>query len=70
MYCFYRIISDKQIPIACIQFAEQKGSLLKEQGLVPNYMSHLVNLFDFGLVVPSILKEGMNALLGLDWKSS
>ena len=61
-----RVIADKQVPVSCIKFAREKGALLREKGLVPNYMSHLVNLFDLGLVGPSILKEGMNAVSGLE----
>lgn len=60
--CVYRIIADKQVPMACIKFARQRGALLREKGLVPNYMSHLVNLFDLGLVAPSILKEAVSGL--------
>ena len=54
-----RIIADKQVPLACLEFASKKAEVLREKGLVPNLMSHLVNLYDFGLVAPSILKEAM-----------
>ncbi len=60
------MIADKQIPVACLQFGQQKRELLQEKGLVPNYMSHMVNLFDFGLLPPAVLKRGMRMVLGLE----
>lgn len=65
-----RIIADKQIPLACIKFAEQRGQLLREKGLVPNFLSHMINLFDFGLVSPSTLREGMEAVMGVEKMAS
>lgn len=35
------------------------GQLLREKGLVPNLLSHLVNLYDFGLIAPAVLSESM-----------
>ena len=60
------MIADKQIPVACLRFAQQKRQLLHERGLVPNFMSHMVNLFDFGLLPPAVLKKGMQVILGLE----
>lgn len=57
------MIADKQIPQACLDFALKNGQLLRDSGLVPNLMSHLVNLFDFGLIAPSILKLTMEMVL-------
>ena len=60
------MIADKQIPVACLQFAQQKRELLHKRGLVPNYMSHMVNLFDFGMLPPAVLKKGMRVVMGLE----
>lgn len=62
----YRVIADKQIPVACLMFGQQKRELLHEKGLVPNFMSHMVNLFEFGLLTPAVLKKGMQVVLGLE----
>ena len=60
------MIADKQIPVACLKFGQQKRELLQEKGLVPNFMSHMVNLFEFGLLTPAVLKKGMKVVLGLE----
>lgn len=61
-----RIIAEKQMPLACIKFAKEKGKQMVQDGLVPNFMAHLVNLFDLGLITPTNLKESMGLVRSLE----
>lgn len=61
-----RIIAEKQVSLACLKFAQDLGVHLLERGLVSNFMAHLVNLFEFGFISPSILKESMNIVFELE----
>lgn len=63
MLLSHRIVADKQIPHACLDFACTNGQLLREGGMVPNLLSHLVNLYDFGLITPAMLTECMRLVL-------
>src|SRR6218665_531850 len=48
-------ISDCQIPNACSTFVEEYGAEVIHRNLRRNFLLHLVNLSDFGLLRPSVM---------------
>ncbi|XP_053383076.1 polycomb protein suz12-B-like [Mercenaria mercenaria] len=60
LHCMkYAYIADCQMPQASQSFVEEHGCELIEKGIVKNYLIHLVNMFDFGLVTPDIVQRTM-----------
>ncbi|XP_066993740.2 polycomb protein suz12-B [Anabrus simplex] len=51
----YGYVGDCQIPLACTMFLEAKGKELLMKNLYRNFVLHMCNLFDFGLVSPVTL---------------
>lgn len=56
-FCSY--ISDYQIPKACSTFIDEYGTEMFRRNLRRNFLLHLVNLCDFGLLRPSTLHRTM-----------
>lgn len=45
-------VGDCQIPLACTMFLQAMGPELLKKNLYRNFVLHMSNLFDFGLVSP------------------
>lgn len=45
------------VPQACITFVDEHGEEIIEKNLRRNFLLHLVNLFDFGLIRPDVLQR-------------
>ena len=45
-----RFVGDCQIHLACLMFVEDKGLELIHKNLYKNFILHLNNLYDFGLL--------------------
>lgn len=45
-------MGDCQIPLACEMFLKARGQELLKKNLYRNFVLHMCNLFDFGLVSP------------------
>ncbi|KAK6630889.1 hypothetical protein RUM44_003059 [Polyplax serrata] len=43
-------VGDCQIPLACLMFIKSKGDQLVKKNLYRNFVLHVCNLFDFGLI--------------------
>lgn len=54
------------MPQACLKFVTENGKEIIERALVPNFLSHLVSLFDYGLISPAIVKESMRVIHELE----
>lgn len=52
---FFRFVGDCQIPLACSMFIEIHGEHLVRNSLCKNFVLHLTNLFDFGLIGASVV---------------
>jgi len=52
--CFqhYTFVGDCQIPLAIKMFIEENGIELIAKGLYKNYLLHISNLFEFGVLAP------------------
>ncbi len=61
----FRLIADCQLPKACVSFVAQYGPKLLQRNLVKNFMVHLVNLYDFGLIRPDAIYRASMQLLKL-----
>ncbi|XP_065211884.1 polycomb protein Suz12 [Planococcus citri] len=48
----YGFVGDCQIPLACTMFLETRGQELLKKNLYRNFVLHLCNMFDFGLISP------------------
>lgn len=48
----YTFVGDCQIPFAIKLFIEEKGKEMIEKGLYKNFMCHICNLFEFGVLAP------------------
>ncbi|KAJ8687893.1 hypothetical protein QAD02_023688 [Eretmocerus hayati] len=55
-------VGDCQIPLACQMFLESKGKELLMKNLYRNFILHMNNLFDFGLVSPVVLYQTIQKL--------
>lgn len=55
----HNYISDYQIPKACSTFIDEYGTEMFRRNLRRNFLLHLVNLCDFGLLRPSTLHRTM-----------
>jgi len=64
-HCLHRLIADKQIPTACVKFAQQKRAEILRKGISRNFMTHLIALCDFGLISPAVIRSSMNIVLGV-----
>lgn len=51
----FRYVGDCQIPLACMMFLKAKGEELLRKNLYRNFVLHVCNLFDFGLISSSTL---------------
>jgi len=49
----YTFVGDCQMPQALTMFIEENGHLLIQKGVYRNFILHLVNLFEFGVVGPA-----------------
>ncbi|KAG8314562.1 Polycomb protein suz12 [Homalodisca vitripennis] len=58
-------VGDCQIPLACSMFLQAKGQELLKKNLYRNYVLHLCNLFDFGLVGSAIVYTTIKRLQDL-----
>ena len=56
-------IADSHIPLACQLFIEERGRQLLELNLYRNFMLHVINMYDFSLISPSVV---VRTLLQLD----
>jgi len=52
LWYIYSYVGDCQIPLACDKFVEYQGKELIRKNLYRNFILHLTNLFDFGLLSP------------------
>ena len=55
----------RHLPELLQRFIRDKGPSMLEKQLENNYMQHLVNLHDFGLIKPSVVHQSFAALLRL-----
>lgn len=51
----YGFVGDCQIPLACNMFVEEQGQELIQRNLYRNFVLHMCNLLDFGLVSASVV---------------
>jgi len=61
----FNYIGDCQMPKACRSFVEEFGERIISQGLCKNFLLHLTNLSDFGLLTPSEVYKSALALVRL-----
>ena len=61
----YGYVGDCQIPLACQMFVEQWGKEIIMKHLYRNFVLHLCNLFDFGLISPVVLYQVVQKLQGM-----
>ena len=50
----YIFVGDCQIPLAIKMFIEEHGEELMSKGLYKNYLLHISNLFEFGVLPPGL----------------
>ena len=55
----------RHLPDLLQRFIRDKGRLMLDKQLENNYLQHLVNLHDFGLIKPSVVHQSFAALLRL-----
>ncbi|XP_055925307.1 polycomb protein SUZ12-like isoform X2 [Argiope bruennichi] len=55
-------VGDCQIPLACSMFIEEHGKTILVQRLYRNFLLHLCNLFDYGLISASVVYHTMHQL--------
>lgn len=55
-------VGDCQIPLACTMFLQNKGQELLMKNLYRNFVLHMCNLFDFGLISPVIVYNTIKQL--------
>lgn len=55
-------ITDAHIPLACLQFVQERGEEILENNLKNNLALHLVNLYDFSLIHPTVIVRSMAEL--------
>lgn len=55
-------VGDIQIPIACEMFLEMNGKELLQKNLYKNFLLHLCNFFDYGLISPETLYKTVQKL--------
>lgn len=58
----YGFVGDCQIPLACSMFIEQHGRTILTQSLYKNFLLHICNLFDYGLISASVVYHTMHQL--------
>ncbi len=63
MCCSY--IADCQIPKACLSFVEKHGEKIVKRTLCRNFVMHLTNLYDFGLIKPDVVRRTVMQLFKL-----
>ena len=51
--------------MACQLFVEEHGIIILQQNLLGNFILHLVNLYDFGLIKPEVVYRSMMFLYKL-----
>nr|XP_022315324.1 polycomb protein suz12-like isoform X2 [Crassostrea virginica] len=62
----YNFIADCQIPEACYSFVREHGVQMIKKNLFRNFLSHMVNLFDFSLIRPDVVHKTMQMLDEVD----
>lgn len=55
-------VGDIQIPLACEMFLDMKGKELLQKNLYKNFVLHLCNFFDYGLISPETLYKTIQKL--------
>lgn len=55
-------VGDIQIPLACAMFLDMKGKELLQKNLYKNFVLHLCNFFDYGLISPETLHKTIQKL--------
>lgn len=55
-------VGDIQIPLACDMFLDLHGEELLRKNLYKNFVLHLCNFFDYGLISPEVLYNTMQKL--------
>lgn len=55
-------VGDIQIPLACDMFIDMRGKELLKKNLYRNFVLHMCNLFDYGLVSPEVLYKTIQKL--------
>ncbi|XP_054155235.1 polycomb protein suz12-A-like [Oppia nitens] len=58
----YGFVGDCQIPLACNMFVDEKATELVERNLYMNFILHLNNLYDFGLLSQTNLWDSVRKL--------
>ncbi|KAG8177637.1 hypothetical protein JTE90_019663 [Oedothorax gibbosus] len=58
----YGFVGDCQIPLACSMFIEEYGRHILSQRLYRNFLLHMCNLFDYGLISASVVYHTMHQL--------
>ena len=55
----FSYVGDCQLPVACLTFVEEYGPKILRLHLSRNFILHLVNLYDFGLIRPDVIHRTM-----------
>lgn len=58
----FRFVGDCQIPLACSMFIEEHGRTILSKSLYKNFILHMCNLFDYGLISASVVYHTMHQL--------
>ena len=65
LFLFFSFIADLQIPLACKSFIQENGQEILAKNLSRNFLLHLINLSDFGLLVGTQVLQAMKQLHNL-----
>ncbi|ELU03450.1 hypothetical protein CAPTEDRAFT_227135 [Capitella teleta] len=61
----HNYVGDYQLPIACHTFVEEYGPKIIQKGLFQNFVLHLTNLYDFGLIRPDLIQRTIAEFIDL-----
>jgi polycomb protein SUZ12 len=61
----FSFVGDYQLPIACQTFVEEYGPKIIKKGLYHNFILHLTNLYDFGLIRPDLIQRTIAKFIAL-----
>jgi len=61
----FSFIGDCSLPKACATFVQEYGETIIHKNLFHNFLLHITNLFDFGLVRPDTVTRTMMQLYWL-----
>ena len=61
----YSYVGDCQLPVACLTFVEEYGPKIINLNLSRNFILHVINLYDFGLIRPDVVQRTMARFVAL-----